>query len=273
MSINYDQNNNDNKVDRELKIFEIINGKIEHEDNLFVGRITWFVSLQALLFFPIFLIYTQTIANLKNLTKLSGTFLKYQENILIGLILTGLSFCLIVLLGCQAAHLRINQLTELYKQKEEQFREAYSDYLHLVLNVQSPPFVRFLGFLASLGSIFIFSKLWLFLEVISHADQNIVIVSFIIVTIIDSITIYNLFDCIFDFLRYDKHQKSFNQISLNIIVISVEIFICLYTIYNKYLFLIFLFFIVIGLMYLMSASVFSIKLRIFRKEEYRKRKK
>ena len=239
MSNHKNQNNTDRLVDRELNIFEAISQKIEHEDNLFVGRVTWFVSLQALLFFPVFFILSQTTENSKNLTEFSESFFKYQDSILLGLVLTGLSFCSIVLLGCQAGHLRINQLIELYRIRKERFSHAYPDRVHLILDVKSSPLVRFLGMLASFGSIFILSKLWLYLEVVTDIKQNaVVIVSFVAVTIIDSITIHNLFDCVFDLLNYKKYQKFTNQILLISMVIAIDVSICLHIMYNMSLFLV-----------------------------------
>ena len=274
MSDHKNQNNTDKRVDRELNIFEAISLKIEHEDNLFVGRVTWFVSLQGLLFFPVFFILSQTIENSQNLSQFSETFFRYQDSILLGLVLTGLSFCSIVLLGCQAGHLRINQLIELYRIRKERFGQVYSEHLHLILEVQSPPWIRFLGLLASFGSIFIFSKLWLYLEVVTDINQNVVlIISFVAVSIIDSITIHNLFDCVFDFLNYQEDRKFSNQVLLITMVIAIDISIYLYVIYNMSLFVILTILIVATAIFLLFALLFEIKLYIFPKEKYRKLKK
>ena len=274
MSDHKNQNNTDKRVDRELNIFEAISLKIEHEDNLFVGRVTWFVSLQGLLFFPVFFILSQTIENSQNLSQFSETFFRYQDSILLGLVLTGLSFCSIVLLGCQAGHLRINQLIELYRIRKERFSQVYSEHLHLILEVQSPPWIRFLGLLASFGSIFIFSKLWLYLEVVTDINQNVVlIISFVAVSIIDSITIHNLFDCVFDFLNYQEDRKFSNQVLLITMVIAIDISIYLYVIYNMSLFVILTILIVATAIFLLFALLFEIKLYIFPKEKYRKLKK
>ena len=274
MFSNHNRNNTDNGIDRELNIFEAINLKIEHEDNLFVGRVTWFVSLQGLLFFPVFFILSQTIENSKNLSQFSETFFRYQDSILLGLMLTGLSFCSIVLLGCQASHLRINQLFELYRIRQERFSQVYSDRVHLILDVKSPPWVRFLGLLASFGSIFIFSKLWLYLEVVTDINQNaVLIISFVAVSIIDSITIHNLFDCVFDFLNYQEYQKMANHFLLITMVSSIDISVYLYVIYNMSLFVILTFSIVAVAIFLLFIFLFEIKLYIFQKEKYRKLKK
>ena len=274
MFSNHNRNNTDNGIDRELNIFEAINLKIEHEDNLFVGRVTWFVSLQGLLFFPVFFILSQTIENSKNLSQFSETFFRYQDSILLGLMLTGLSFCSIVLLGCQASHLRINQLFELYRIRQERFSKVYSDRVHLILDVKSPPWVRFLGLLASFGSIFIFSKLWLYLEVVTDINQNaVLIISFVAVSIIDSITIHNLFDCVFDFLNYQEYQKMANHFLLITMVSSIDISVYLYVIYNMSLFVILTFSIVAVAIFLLFIFLFEIKLYIFQKEKYRKLKK
>ena len=274
MSSNENQNNIDRLVDRELNIFEAISQKIEHEDNLFAGRITWFVSLQGLLFFPVFFILSQPTENSQKLTEFSESFFKYQDSILLGLVLTGLSFCSIVLLGCQASHLRINQLIKQYQIKQEQFGHAYSDRVHLILNVKSSPLVRFLCMLASFGSIFIFSKLWLYLEVVTDINQNaVVIISFVAVSIIDSITIHNLFDCVFDFLNYQKSQKLTNHILLSTMVIAIDVSICLYVIYNISLFLILTVFLVATVIFSLFIFLFEVKLYIFQKEKYRKLKK
>ena len=273
MSNNKNQNNTDNRVDRELQIFEAINHKIEHEDNLFVGRVTWFVSLQALLFFPVFFILSQTTEKSKNLSEFSETFFRYQDSILLGLVLTGLSFCSIVLLGCQAGHLRINQLIELYRTRKNQFSHVYSDYLHLILDVKSPPLFRFLCLLASFGSIFIFSKLWLYLEVVTDIDLNVVvIISFVAVAIIDSITIHNIFDCVLEILKYKKSQKVLNHILLCTMVIAVDFSICLSVIYDASLFLSLTIFIVLTVIFSLFICLFEIKLYIFNKEKYRKLK-
>ena len=267
MFSNNDRNNTDNVVDRELNIFEVINHKIEHEDNLFAGRITWFVSLQTLLFFPVFFIFSQKIEDSKNLTEFSETFFRYQEDIILGLTLTGLSFCLIVLLSCQAAHLRINQLIKLYRFQRNQFRQYYLDYVHLVLNVESPPLIRLLGFFASFGSIFIFSKLWLFLEAITNINRNIIIISMIVVTIIDCLVIYNLFDCIFDFFNCEDSQKFLYQVVINLFVIMIYFFICSYIIFKRSIVLIFPVFIVVVAI-LLFGFVIQVRLYIFNKEKY-----
>ena len=274
MSSNENQNNIDRLVDRELNIFEAISQKIEHEDNLFAGRITWFVSLQGLLFFPVFFILSQPTENSQKLTEFSESFFKYQDSILLGLVLTGLSFCSIVLLGCQASHLRINQLIKQYQIKQEQFGHAYSDRVHLILNVKSSPLVRFLCMLASFGSIFIFSKLWLYLEVVTDIKQNaVVIISFTAVAIIDSITIHNLFDCVFDLLNYKKYQKFTNQILLITMVITIDVSICLHVIYNMSLFLVLTSFIVATVTLSLFILLFEVKLYIFGKKDYRKLKR
>ena len=274
MSNHKNQNNTNPLIDRELNIFETISQKIEHEDNLFVGRVTWFVSLQGLLFFPVFFVLSQTIENSKNLTEFSDSFFRYQDSILIGLVLTGLSFCSIVLLGCQAGHLRINQLIELYRIRQERFSHVYSGCVHLILDVKSPPGVRFLGLLASFGSIFIFSKLWLYLEVVTDINQNaVVIISFLTVAVIDSITMHNLFDCVFEFLNYQKHQKLTNHILLSTMVITIDVSICLYVIYNISWFLILTVFLVTTVIFSLFMFLFEIKLYIFQKEKYKKLKK
>lgn len=273
MSSNYNQNNTDNRIDIELKIFEAINNKIEHEDNLFVSRITWFISLQALLFFPVFLIFSQTTENVKSLTGLSQTFFRHQENLLVGIILTGLCFCFIVLLGCQAGHFRISQLTELYRQKRNQFCQDYSDYFHVILDIKSPPWIRLLCLIASFGSIFIFSKLWLFLEVIVGINKNAILVSFIIATIIDSIIMHNLLDCVFDFLHYQKPQKVFHHIMFGIIVIIVNCFIFLYVTFNKVFLLWILVFVFATVIFVLFKFLFKVKLYICEKEKYKKLKK
>lgn len=251
MSSNYNQNNTDNRIDIEHKIFEAINNKIEHEDNLFVSRITWFISLQALLFFPVFLIFSQTKENVKSLTGLSQTFFRHQENLLVGIMLTGLCFCFIVLLGCQAGHLRVSQLMELYEQRRKQFRQDYSEYFHVILDIKSPPWSRLLCLIASFGSIFIFSKLWLFLEVIADINKNAMLLSFIIATFIDIIIMHNLFDCVFNFLRYQKPQKVFYHIMFVIIVIIINCFVFLYIIFNEAFLLWLLVFIVAILIFLL----------------------
>jgi hypothetical protein len=273
MSSNYNQSNTNNKVDIELKMFEAINNKIEHEDNLFVSRITWFISLQALLFFPVFLIFSQTTEDSKSLTGLSQTFFRHQENLLLGIMLTGLCFCFIVLLGCQAGHLRVSQLMELYRQKRNQFYQDYSDYFHVILDIKSSPWIRLLCLIASFGSIFIFSKLWLFLEVIAGINKNAMFVSFIIATIIDSIIMHNLFDCVFDFLCYQKPQKVFYHVMFGIVVIIVNCFIFLYIVFNKVFLLWILGFIVATVMFVLFKFLFKVKLYICEKENYKKLKK
>lgn len=71
------------EIREQQKIYEIINHKIEHEDSLFNTRISWFVSLQALLFFPLFFTLSASKSvtkDTKKLTEVSTIFFDNQTN-------------------------------------------------------------------------------------------------------------------------------------------------------------------------------------------------
>ncbi len=194
------------ETEEKLKIYEIINHKIEHGDSLFNTRITWFATLQALLFFPTFNELSKIIIPVIQTNKPVWQ----QNNVLYCFILIGLSFCLVVSISCQAAHVHINNLIKQYNQKIKRYPKRLENIL---IEMGSSPGIRFFGLFASFGSILVFSSFWTYLfysyfyhnyNYISNVDCILKNLPFFINFIIDGIIIYNIVESIFDCLPFKR---------------------------------------------------------------------
>ena len=126
------------------KRYESFNHKIEHEDNLFNLRITWFVSLQTLLFIPTFSILSAAEETILN---------ENQDGIILRIILIGLLLCFVVLLSCLAAQYRIYSLITKHDEAND-----HHEIIHPQMT--SPRLAHILGIVTPYASIIIFTLFW-----------------------------------------------------------------------------------------------------------------
>ena len=208
-----------NDIDKKRKLYELFNKKIEHEDNLFNARITWFVAVQALLFSPTFL-------------TLKENHFEHKDALILWIISIGLSFCLIVLLSCQAAHCRIKLLIKNYNNATDKYGCKNTDSL-IHPQITSPRWIHFLGMLASYGSIVIFSKFWLYLGTITITNVNSIFIHilFAFTIIIDCIVFNQVFsypiDCVCNPCNENKNYKNCH----GVLVLIFHFFLTLFILY------------------------------------------
>jgi hypothetical protein len=134
-----------------LEIYRVFRGRIEHEDNLIIQRLSWLVASQSFLFTA----YAITTNGLTNLDpKSAGRFLE-QSELLFRLIPTvAICVALLIYISILAALRAIRQIRRLY--------QAKSPPLDLP-PIQTAATTRLLGLSAPLLLPLLFVSVWLVL--------------------------------------------------------------------------------------------------------------